>query len=106
MGSNVATVLEIVKNFSPEERAEVLEDLVEICSRENSTRPRVVRDADGRVKAFFLDLFPTPSGPPPELTEEDVAEIRRRVEDRSNRLSYEEFSAGVRSHVREARGKK
>lgn len=97
---------EFIAKLTPEERARLLGELVKICIEEGTIeKPRLVTDEKGLLKAYVINFFPPTTGPAPELTPEERAELQRRIDQRHEAVSQEEFIAEMRRLRKESRGR-
>jgi hypothetical protein len=99
------TLTESLRSLSAAERLKMLRELVLLCFADGSLKqPLCVTEDNDPIRAYVLARFPRTTQPFPELTPEEEAEIQRRIANRHNAMSHEEFVRRVVRRIRERRG--
>ena len=88
----MATLLEMIRTSSPEERAAVLAELVGAALARHGNTPVAVTDASDRTIGYLSsEVNAAATLPLPDWTEEEKAELRRRIANPQGGISVEEF---------------
>jgi hypothetical protein len=97
--------LRIAAEPFPAERLKVLRDLVMLCFADGRLKEPLCLSEDGDpFRAYALAMFPRTTTPPPPLTDEERIELQRRIDNRHNAISHEEFVKRVVRCFREHQG--
>ena len=95
-------LLEVLKGVSAADRLRALQELVKLCYKDgNLDQPLHISASDSLFRACIVPMFTVPSAEPPAYTPEEEAEIQRRIANRGNAISHEEFVQRVRRFIRE-----
>lgn len=98
----VPAIVEALRSISATDRLKLLRELVKLCFTDRSLdKPLQVMEEGDLFRAYVMVMFPRTKTPPPELTPEEEAEIQRRIANRHNAISHEEFVERVRRLIRE-----
>jgi hypothetical protein len=88
----MASLLELIRTSTPQERAAALAELVGAALAANGGQPVAVCDARSRTIGYLSsEVNAAATLPLPAWTEEEVAEIRRRLDNPRDGISVEEF---------------
>ncbi len=93
---------ELLRSVSPAERLKLLRELVKLCFADRSlNKPLQVTDEKDTHVGIIAAMYPRTTKPLPVLTEEERIELQRRIDNRHNAMSEEEFLAAVRKRIKE-----
>ncbi len=96
----VASLTELLRSTSPAQRMQFLCEAVQLCAADDSLdKPLKVTEDSGPVVGYVISVLPRTTTPFPELTQEEEAELERRIDDRKNAVFHEEFLASVRELI-------
>lgn len=88
----MASLLEMIRKSSPEERAAALAELVGAALATTGGKPVAVCDAHSHAVGYLSsEVNAAATLPLPDWTEEELAEIRRRAANPQEAISFDEF---------------
>jgi hypothetical protein len=88
----MASLIELIRTSTPEERAAALAELVGAALARHGNTPVAVQDAADRTIGYLsATVNAAATLPLPEWTAEELAEIRRRAANPQDAISFDEF---------------
>lgn len=88
-------LLEGIRQITPAERAQLLGELARAVSADLGHREgAMLKDPQGDPVGLFLPVAKNPP-PPPPMTEEDRAELQRRLDTIDNSITGDELKARI-----------
>jgi len=86
-----ATLDTVIDQATPEQRRYLVQKLLAKEVAESSCLPILVPDANGEIVAYYMPRFHSKATKPPELTDEERAELQRRFDTPNDTISFEEM---------------
>jgi hypothetical protein len=100
----VTSPLEMLRSVSPAERLKLLRELVKLCFADgNLNKPLRVADEKNTHVGLIMAMYPRTTEPLPPLTDEERADLQRRLDNPEKTMSHDEFVARARTTIRELR---
>jgi hypothetical protein len=93
--TTLPSLIEGIHQITPVERAQLLGELARAVTADLGRRDgAMLRDHHGDPVGLFLPVAKNPPAPPP-MTEEDRAELRRRLDTIENSMTTEELKSRI-----------
>jgi hypothetical protein len=94
--ATLPSLVQGIQDITPAERAHLLGELARAVSADQGGRKEaaMLTDHRGKPVGLFLPVAQNPS-PPPPMTDEDRAELQRRLDTIENSMTTEELKARI-----------
>jgi hypothetical protein len=90
-GIDAATLEGVIAKVNPEQRRYLIEKLLPLVIEDDQYLPRFVRDRAGEIVGLVIPQYQSKATEPPNLSEEERAELQRRLDTPNNTISFDEM---------------
>jgi len=90
-GIDADTLEKVVARATPEQRRYLIDKLLPQVIEDDKYLPRLVHDKNGELVGLLIPQFQSKATEPPKLTDEERAELQRRLDTPNDTVSHEEM---------------
>src|SRR5690349_8422947 len=90
-GIDAATLDQVIAKATPEQRRVLIEKLLPLVIEDDDYLPRFVYGQAGEIVGLVIPQYQSKATEPPQLTTEERAELRRRLDTPHDTISFDEM---------------
>jgi hypothetical protein len=90
-GIDAATMEKVIATATPEQRRYLIDQLLPLVIEDDAYLPRSVHDNAGEIVGLVIPQYRSKATEPPKLTDEQRAELQRRLDTSNDTISFDEM---------------